>query len=173
MIELLFFSFLFKLLLKASTHYLFLGSFCSTFLPTFQIKERALVTAPGEFLRTDIHVFGEGSGGFVMMFFDDGILEKHGDTTGDHHIERNFNPRPQFLPFLVVRFVWIGRQDFLLIRDPCTDLINHFRFHFGFGPDLRYGLDGSCPCGSEGGDGTTAASPSSCTHIHNTPANRE
>jgi len=77
----------------------------------------------------------------VVVFLDDPVLGHHQEGTGTANKERDLDPQPQLVPFLVVGFVGIGRHDLLLVGDSRPDLFDGLGLHLGLGTDLGDGLD--------------------------------
>jgi hypothetical protein len=128
----------------------------AAFLPTVQIKQGALVAFPREFLGTNIHVFGKGTIGTVVVLLDERVFAHHQKTAGAGDKDGNLDPQPQFGPFLVVGLVGIGRHDFLLVGDSRPDLFDGLGLHLGLGTNLGDGLNrtelgGARDAGAAGG----------------------
>jgi hypothetical protein len=135
----------------------------TAFLPAFSVQKVAVTTLPGEFLATDLHVLREGSMRAVVVLFNGQILDDTEDDDGTTNEDRDLDPRPQLLPFLIEGLVGLGGHHFLLVGDPSPDLFNGLLLHVSLGTQPGNGLDGTAPRkgGSDPADRKVAGNVSS------------
>lgn len=136
----------------------FLSLFGTALPPAFQVKEIAVRALPGIVLVADTHVFWKGSVGTVVMFLEDQILGDGKEAAGTAKEDGDLDPDPQFVPLFGVALVRVGFHELLLVGDAGADLCNGLGLHFGLGPELGNGLDGSSGTGGTGSGGQRHAS---------------